>query len=298
MSKKRKLKRTPGDIIADVFIGLFLGLFVFSAIYPFWHVLMYSISDSQAAMSGGLFFYPRNFSLLAYKMLFRTKMIFTAYKNTVLKTLVGTSISVVLTALTAYPLSLEKFKGRNFISMMIFLTMLFSGGIIPTFLVVKSLGLLDTFWAYVIPNAMSAYNMFILRNYFQSIPRSLEESALIDGANPFVTLTKIIIPVSLPSIAAITMFYGVSNWNSYMDGVLYVNDSKLQLLQVYLLKLINSTGAKGALGEASDIGEASKITEETMKMVTISVSIIPVLIVYPFLQKYYVKGVMVGSVKG
>lgn len=298
MGKSGPIRRSKGDILADWIIGIFLALFVFSTIYPFWHVIMYSISDSHSAMNGGLFFYPRDFSLLAYKMLFKTKNIFIAYKNTIGKTVVGTLFSVTLTAMTAYPLSLPRFKGRKFISMMIFLTMLFSGGLIPTYLLIKSLGLLDSFWVYVIPGAMSAYNMFILRNFFQSIPPSLEESALIDGANSYQVLAKIILPLSLPALAAITMFYGVHNWNSYMDGVLYVNNAKLQLLQVYLLQLIGSAGAKGALGDASGLGEASKLTEETMKMATIAVSVIPVLVVYPFLQKYYVKGVMIGSVKG
>lgn len=292
------IKRSKGDRVADCMIGIFLALFVFTTIYPFWHVIMYSVSDSHSAMSGGLFFYPRDFSLLAYKMLFKTRTIFIAYRNTVGKTVIGTIFSVTLTAMTAYPLSLPRFKGRKVISMVIFLTMLFSGGIIPSYLLIKSLKLIDTFWVYVIPGAMSAYNMFILRNFFQSIPPSLEESALIDGANPYQVLSKIILPLSLPALAAITMFYGVHNWNSYMDGVLYVNNAKLMLLQVYLLQLINSAGAKGALGDASGLGEASKLTEETVKMATIAISVIPVLVVYPFLQKYYVKGVMIGSVKG
>ena len=256
------------DHIADILIGIFLGILVFTTIYPFWHVIMYSVSDSYS------------------------------YRNTVMKTLVGTGISVFLTALTAYPLSLSRFKGRNFISMLIFFTMLFNGGIIPTYLLIKSLGLLDTFWVYVIPGAMSAYNMFILRTYYRSIPSSLEESALLDGANPFQILFWIILPLSLPVLAAIAMFYGVGNWNSYMDGILYVNDQRLQLLQVYLRQLIGAAGAKGALGDAGDLGPASRLTEETMKMTVITVSVIPILIVYPFLQKYYTKGVMVGSVKG
>ena len=286
------------DHIADILIGIFLGILVFTTIYPFWHVIMYSVSDSYSSMSGGLFFLPRNFTLLAYEMLLKTNQIFVAYRNTVMKTLVGTGISVFLTALTAYPLSLSRFKGRNFISMLIFFTMLFNGGIIPTYLLIKSLGLLDTFWVYVIPGAMSAYNMFILRTYYRSIPSSLEESALLDGANPFQILFRIILPLSLPALAAIAMFYGVGNWNSYMGGILYVNDQRLQLLQVYLRQLIGAAGAKGALGDAGDLGPASRLTEETMKMTVITVSVIPILIVYPFLQKYYTKGVMVGSVKG
>jgi len=259
---------------------------------------MYSLSDSFASMSGGLFLYPRKFTFLAYEMLFKSRQIFIAFRNTTMKTIVGTVISVFLTALTAYPLSLPRFKGRGFFSMMIFFTMLFSGGIIPTYLLIKQLGLLDTFWVYVIPGAMSAYNMFIMRTYYKSIPRSLEESAVIDGANPFQVLYKIMLPLSTPALAAIAMFYGVGNWNSYMDGVLYVNSQNLQLLQVYLRQLIAAAGAKGALGDIGDLGPASRLTEETMKMTVIAVSVIPILIVYPFLQKYYTKGIMIGAVKG
>jgi putative aldouronate transport system permease protein len=298
MARRKFSNSLVQDTTWDIVIYFLLGVFVFSTIYPFWHVLMYSVSDSKAAMSGGLCFVPRSFSLLGYKMLFGTKQIFVAYGNTIAKTVVGTLLSVIISALTAYPLSIHRFRGRNFFSGMIFFTMLFSGGIIPTYLVLRDLHLLDTFWVYVIPGMMSAYNMFILRNYFSSIPASLEESAMLDGANPFQTLFHIILPLSKAALAAIAMFYGVGNWNSYMDGVLYVNNQKLQLLQVYLRQMIGSAGAKGTLSAAANLIEASRLTEETMKMVVIAVAVIPVLFVYPFLQKYYTKGVMVGSVKG
>lgn len=158
--------------------------------------------------------------------------------------------------------------------------------------------MLDTFWVYVFPSAMSPYNMFIMRNFFQTIPDSLQESAKLDGANHMQILTRIVLPLSKPAVATMTMFYGVANWNSYMDGILYVNNQKLQLLQVYLRQLISSTGAKGALSAAGDLSAAAAVTEESMKMTVISVSIIPILFVYMFLQKYFTKGVMVGSVKG
>ena len=282
----------------NIIIYTLLGLFVISTIYPFWHVLMYSVSDSRASMSGGLFLYPRDFTLLGYELIFQTRQIFVAYGNTIAKTVVGTIFSLIISSLTAYPLAIKRFRGRNFFAGMIFFTMLFSGGIIPTYLVIRNLGMLNTFWAYVIPGMMSAYNMFILRNNFSSIPASLEESAMIDGANPFQTLFFIILPLSKAALAAIGMFYGVGNWNSYMDGILYVTNQNLQLLQVYLRQLIGAAGAKGALSAAENLSAASRLTEETMKMVVISVSVIPVLFAYPFLQKYYTNGVMVGSIKG
>jgi putative aldouronate transport system permease protein len=302
MANKRHHKlgaATGGERVGQVLNGVFLGLMVLVTIYPFWHVVMYSLSDSHVSMSGGVFLWPREFSLLSYQQLLSTRQLYICYRNSILKTLLGTGIALLLTALTAYPLSLPRFKGRGFFSLMIFFTMLFNGGMIPTYLLIRDLHLLDTFWVYVLPAAMSAYNMFILRNFFQSIPPSLEESALLDGANPFQVLFHIVLPLSGPALAALAMFYGVALWNGYMDNVLYVNDANLQLLQNYLRQLIAAAGAKsGTVSEMADVSAASRLTEETVKMTVITVSVIPVLIVYPFLQKYYTKGVMVGSVKG
>ena len=302
MASKRYRKlgaATGGERVGQIINGIFLGLMVVITIYPFWHVVMYSLSDSHASMSGGIFLWPREFSLLSYQQLLSTKQIYICYRNSLLKTLIGTGVSLLLTALTAYPLSLPRFKGRGIFSLMIFFTMLFNGGMIPTYLLIRDLHMLDTFWVYVLPAAMSAYNMFILRNFFQSIPPSLEESALLDGANPFQVLVHIVFPLSGPALAALAMFYGVALWNGYMDNVLYVNDSNLQLLQNFLRQLIAAAGAKsGTVSEMADVSAASRLTEETVKMTVITVSVIPVLIVYPFLQKYYTKGVMVGSVKG
>ncbi len=292
------IKKTPAEKAGHAIVVTLLIMFCFTTVYPFWHVLMYSASDSRAAMSGGLFFWPRQFDLLAYKMIFKTSQIYVAYRNTILRTVIGTAISMLLTALTAYPLSLRRLRGRGGLSMMIFFTMLFTGGMIPTFLTVQAYGMVDTFWALVLPNAMNAYNMFILRNYFQSIPDSLEESAHLDGANSFTVLFRIILPVSTPALAAVTMFYGVANWNAYLDGVLYINSTSLEILQVYLRKLMASTGALNSLAGVDNLSEASRLSEESMKMATIAVSVIPVLVVYPFLQRYYTKGITVGAVKG
>ena len=292
-----KIKRTMGERVGHGIIIFLLTLFAFACIYPFWHVLMYSISDSREAMPGGLFLVPRSPTFLSYSMIFKTRQIYVAYSNTILRTLFGTLLSVLLTALTAFPLSLKRMRGRQFFSMMIFFTMLFNGGLIPTFLVVQDLGLLDTFLALILPNAMSAYNMFILRNYFQQLPESLEESAYIDGANPFIVLFRIILPISAPSLAAVAMFYGIANWNSYLDCLLYTNSDELQVLQIYLRNLLASAGAMDSIAGVAG-SDANRLTEETVKMTTIAVSVIPILVVYPFLQRYYTKGITVGAVKG
>ena len=295
--KVRHLRESSLDRFIYIAICIILATFCFSTVYPFWHVLMYSISNSKAAMSGGLFFKPREFDLLAYKMIFRTSQIFVAYKNTILRTLVGTTLSMTLSILTAYPLSRKRLRGKSCLSMVFFFTMLFNGGMIPTYLVVQSYGLIDSFWALVLPLAMNAYNMFILRNYFKTVPDSLEESAFIDGANSFTILWKIILPVSAPALAAVTMFYGVYNWNAYLDGVLYINSTSLEILQVYLRKLLASTGTLNSLSGIDGLSEAASLSEESMKMATIAISILPVLVVYPFIQRFYTSGITAGAVK-
>ncbi len=294
------IRRPRGEAAGQVIIVILLGLIAFSTLYPFWHVLMYSISNSKAAMSGGFFFLPRKPTFLSYQVVFKTSQIWVAYRNTIAKTVVGTTISITLTALTAYPLSVRRFRGRNFFSLLIFFTMLFSGGMIPTYLIVRDVGLLNTFWAMVIPGAMSAYNMFILRNYMQNLPSSLEESAHIDGANAFTTLIRIILPLSTPSLAAIAMFYGVGNWNGYMDCLLYTNTQKLQVLQLYLRVIMEQTAMNSlSSADAAAVNAASaELTDETVKMTTVAVSVIPILVVYPFLQRFYTKGITVGAVKG
>ncbi|HIS93911.1 MAG TPA: carbohydrate ABC transporter permease [Candidatus Alectryocaccomicrobium excrementavium] len=292
-----KVKRSYGERIGYAIILIVMITYALTTLYPFWHVLMYSISDSGRAMTGGLFFLPRGVSLLSYRTVFQTHQIFVAYRNTILKTVVGTVLSLIITALTAFPLSIRRLRGRNAISMYIFFTMLFSGGMIPTFLVVQNLGMIDTFWALIIPGLMSAYNMFIMRNYFQQLPPELEESAYIDGATPPVVLAAIILPVSTPCLAAVAMFYAVGNWNSYLDCLLYTNSGDLQVLQIYLRNLIDSAGAMDAIASVS--GDSThQLSAETVKMTTIAVSILPILILYPFLQKFYTKGVTTGAVKG
>lgn len=288
--KKKKL----GDQITYLFISICLIVMVVVSIYPFWHVIMYSLSESRAAMSGGLFLWPREFTLIAYETLFKTERIFRAFGNTILKTAVGTAGALVVTTLTAYALSQDELKGRRPIQLIIYFTMLFSGGMIPTYLLVKDLGLLDTFWVYVIPALMTPYNMFVLRNFFTMVPKSLPESARLDGANPMQILQHIYLPLSKSALATVTLYYVQGFWNSYMDGVLYVNSQKLELLQVYLRMMISSAGAAAAMGG----GSTSTITEETTKMTVIAVSIIPVILVYLFLQRFFQKGTTVGAVKG
>ena len=289
--------KTLGIMLTDIFLGFCLLFIIVVCIYPFWHVIMYSVSDSSAAMSGGVFLLPRGFSLESYSMLFGTSRIFNAMWNSIRKTVIGTSLAMIVTVLTAYPLSRKDLKGKQFILLFIYFTMLFSGGMIPSYILMKNLGLLDTFWVYVLPGAMSAYNMFIIKNFFESIPASLSESATLDGASPLQTLWWIMLPLSKAALATITLYYVISFWNSYLDGVLYVTSIRLELLQVYVRMLINLAGSIMAVGEVGNLS-GRKITEDSIKITVIAISVIPVIVFYLFLQKYFQKGVTVGAVKG
>ncbi len=296
----QKIRRSKGERIGYFFICLTLGLFAFSTVYPVWHVIMYSISDSKSAMSGGFFFWPRGLSFKGYELIFKTSQIWVAYKNSILVTLSGTILSVTLSALTAYPLSRKRLRGRGVISLAIFFTMLFSGGMIPLYLQVYRLGLINTFWSMILPTAMNAYNMFILRNYMQSISESLEESARIDGANDIIILFWIYVPLCTPALAAVAMFYGVGFWNNYMNCLLYTNSNNLQVLPLYLRGVLGGAAANAlsASGDTASLGEATTLTEETLKMTVVAVSVVPIIIAYPYLQRYYTKGITIGAVKG
>ncbi|SDD57389.1 putative aldouronate transport system permease protein [Paenibacillus sp. UNCCL117] len=283
----------PGQWVLN---GLLIAA-TFVTLYPFWHVLMYSLSDPQRAMGGGLFLLPKGFALDSYAMMFQNSGIFQAYSNSLFRLFVGTFINVILTAMLAYPLSIRRFLWRTPLTLMIFFTMLFSGGMIPTYLLVNSLGLVDSLWALIVPSAISAWNFFIMKNYFQTLPPELEESASMDGATPVRTLFFIILPVSLPVIAAISLFYGVFHWNAYFDAVIYIHTQSKEVLPVFLRSMLNFSAMESSRG-FEDSATMANISEESVKMATIVASMLPMLLIYPFLQKYYVKGVLIGSVKG
>ncbi|MCL6456641.1 MAG: carbohydrate ABC transporter permease [Gorillibacterium sp.] len=291
------IKAIRQENLGQWLLNAFLLVIAIVTFYPFWHVLMYSFSDPKLAMGGGLFLLPRGFSFDSYVRLFQNSGIGQAYSNSLFRLFVGTSINVVFTAMLAYPLSIRRFLLRTPLTLMIFFTMLFSGGMIPTYLLVNSLGLVDTLWALIVPSAISAWNFFIMKNYFQSLPPELEESASMDGASPLRTLFSIILPVSMPVIAAIALFYGVSHWNSYFDAVLYIHSQKKEVLSVFLRSMMNYSAMESTKG-SDDSALMANVSEESLKMTAIIASILPMLIIYPFLQKYFVKGVMIGAVKG
>ncbi|XID93497.1 carbohydrate ABC transporter permease [Paenibacillaceae bacterium WGS1546] len=293
------MKLTRGEQIASALNYIFLGLFALLALAPFVHVLAQSLSSHQAITSGRVSLWPVDFSLEAYARVLSEQEFLNAFQVSVLRTVAGTFVNVALTCLLAYPLSKSYIKGRSAIMFLIVFSMMFGGGMIPTFLIVKGTGLLNTFWAFIIPGAISAFNVIILRNFFQSVPAELEESAKIDGGSNLGILFRIVIPLSMPAIATITLFHAVGHWNAFFDTVLYVTDRKLFPLQVYLRELImfNQSGIDNNSGYSANM-DSTLLALESLKAAALIASTVPILIVYPFLQKYFVKGIMLGSVKG
>ena len=288
-------KATPSQKIFDVCNYVFLSLLVLMTLYPCIYVLAASLSDPNEVMkAGGLLLWPKGFQLDTYNLVFKNRMILVGYKNTIFYVVVGTSINLILTIFGAYALSRNDVPGKNAIMMIIIFTMFFRGGMIPEFLINKSLGIYDNRLAVILPYAISVYNLIIMRTFFQNIPVSLEESAKIDGANDFTILFKIMIPLAIPSIAVVGLYYGVEHWNSYMRSLIYLRNRELFPLQIILREILLQNQNE-ALQSATDTTFAYA---ENLKYATIVVATVPILCVYPFLQKFFVKGVMIGAVKG
>ncbi|GAB1483634.1 carbohydrate ABC transporter permease [Treponema sp.] len=281
----------------NAFISFILILLGAAAIYPMIYIFVISISDGNLVMAGKVFLYPRGINFKAYQIVFESPDFLRSYANTLLYTFTGTLINLGATILYAYPLSRRDFYGRTFFTAMIAFTMFFSGGLIPSYLVVKQFGLINTMWALIFPVAINTWYMIIMRTFFQSIPDTIQESAHIDGANDLVILLKIIIPLSVPIIATMILFYAVYHWNSFFSALIYLNEKKKYPVQIILRNIViagelernnNSVGA-----------DTNFITVATnFKYAVIIISTLPILAVYPFIQKYFTKGVMVGAIKG
>lgn len=292
-TKTLKKKITAGKI----FLYGFLTLLVFVCLYPFLNVLAYSLSGYNAVLSGKVTFYPIDFDLAAYKEILGKSQIWIAMQVTIIVTLLGTLIGLVLTIFAAYGLSRPTLPGRKALSGIILFTMYFSGGIIPTFLVVKGLGMYDSLAALYIPQAINVFNFIVMRTFFRQLPESLEEAAKIDGATDMGILIKIILPLSVPIIATIGLFYAVQYWNGYFDALLYIQSPDKYTLQLRLRSLLFADELNNAGGGNAE-GVGTQVMTQSLKMACVAVSTIPILVVYPWLQKYFVKGVMLGSVKG
>lgn len=299
MQAMRRYKRSLGSKLFDAFNVLFLCLLCITILYPMYYIVIVSISDGYYVSRGMVHWHPMGVNFEVYKSIFQYNLFIRSYGNTILYTVVGTAINIVMTILCAYPLSRKELYGRNVLTALITFTMFFSGGLIPSFLLVNSLGLRDSMWALILPGAISTYNMIVMRTSFQAIPADLHESAYLDGANDVTILTRIILPLSGAMIATITLFYAVGHWNSYFNALIYLDSREKYPLQL-LLRNIVIQGADSEMlnfaGTATDT--ASTIVTQNYKYAAIEVAVLPILCVYPFIQKYFVKGVMIGSLKG
>ena len=287
------IKKSAGEYVFDAFNYLFLTVLTLLTLYPLLYVLFASLSDGTALMQNpGVLLRPAGFSLAAYRNVLSNPNIVSGYVNTIYIVVVGTTINIVMTSMGAYVLARKDFYWKNFITGIIIFTMFFGGGLIPTFLLIRDLGMMHTHWALIIPGAISVFNMIIMRTTFQTIPESLVESARIDGANEFTILFKLIIPLSLPTIAVMILRYGVGHWNSWFDALIYLGDRRsLWPLQLFLREVLIQNQNQTDQMDVDFIAE-------TVRYATIVVATVPILLAYPFLQKYFVKGIMIGSLKG
>lgn len=273
---------------------IFMVFFLAIIALPLWNIVALSFNDATDAARGGIYFWPREFSLESYYTVFEDSAIYKAFVISVAKTVIGVVLHTALTAMVAYGMSRRNLMGRKIYMNIGILTMFVSGGMIPTFLLFKELGLLNNFWVYIIPVLFSFYDMVILMNFFRSIPFSLEESAMMDGANPFIIFVKIILPLSLPVLATIALFHGVFQWNDYMTANIYVDDRSLYPLQMLLFRIV-SENLSPAVATGTNV--VRNTTSQSLQLATMVVTTVPVVVIYPFLQKYFIQGMTLGSVK-
>ncbi len=290
------MKATKGEQIFYTFNYIFLAVLGFVTLYPFLYVLAASMSSSEAVVTGKVLLLPKDLTFESYRRVLGEQGLWIAYANTVFYTVVGTAVNVLFTLLGAYPLSKKRLMGRTAVSFMIAFTMLFSAGMIPMFLNINELGLMNTRTSIIIAFAVSTWLVIVLRTFFQSIPDEMEEAAKVDGATDVQILMKIYLPLSVPALVAISLFYAVGRWNSFFWAMVLLRDEHLIPLQVLLKKLVVEMKPTDDMMAMSDT--AQSFSQETVIYATIIVSILPIIIVYPFIQKFFVKGVMIGSLKG
>lgn len=290
----KKVKKSKGDMIFLSIVYVLMGIMALICLYPMWHVVMASFSDPIRLMGhSGVILKPLGHSLEGYKVVLQNPNIPISYRNTCFYVLAGTAINMIMTTLGAYALSRKGFMFKRTLTLLIVFTMYFNAGLVPNFLVVKGLGMYDSVWALLLPGAISTWNMIVMKTSFQSVPVSLEESARLDGANDFVILGRIFLPLSKATVAVMILFYAVGHWSSWFNAMIYLNDRKKYPLQLIMREILISNSTSGNIMADTD----AMFLQEVVKYATIVVSTVPVLFIYPFAQKYFMTGVMMGSVK-
>ena len=298
MKKKTFSRYSMQDKILLITGYILLGLFVVAIIIPMVYIVVASFMDPITLQNKGITFDFEKWTLTAYQRVMSNKQIWVGFKNAVIYSLVFTAVSVFITLLAAYPMSRADFKGKGIFNAIFVITMFFGGGLIPTYLLISNLGLLNSMWALILPGAFSVWNMIIARTYYQGIPGELQEAASVDGANEVVFFFKILIPVCTPVIAVLALWQFVGMWNSYFDAMIYLNDAAKQPLQLVLRSiLIQNQPESGMISDMQSTAERAQLAE-LLKYATIIISSLPLLVMYPFFQKYFDAGIMAGSVKG
>lgn len=293
-----KIKKSKGEIVFDIVVYAIAALFCIYCLYPFAIILGSSFETESNFAVHGFPIIPRDFTLKAYQMVLGDSQIFKAYGVTIFTTIVGTLVSMFLTITMAYPLSLKKVKFRNVITFFVYFTMLFGGGLVPTYLLVsKTLNMKNNIFVLIIPVAFGAWNMFLMRNFFNGIPGELAESAYMDGANDFQILAKIILPVSVPGIATISLFYALGYWNQWFNAMLYIEESNLFPLQYLLMRMLRNVEAMREMARTTGVS-MGEIPTNSLRMATTVVAIGPIVLLYPYVQKFFTSGLTVGAIKG
>jgi putative aldouronate transport system permease protein len=295
-SNKNKIKGSKTDRVTNIIIYSVAGLAGLGTLLPFLYVLAGSFATEQELTEKAFFIIPTVISTNAYKYIFETGEIFNGLKNSIFLTVVGTAVNMFFTTTFAYPLAKSHLRGRKFFLNMVIITMLFNGGMIPTFLWIKEIGLYNSYAGLILMVAISPFNMIIVKNFFQELPAELEEAARIDGCNDLQIFTKIVLPLSKPVIASISLFYAVGHWNNYFGPMIYLKDTHKETVQIVLRRIVLL--AAGVQADGMDFDIMGTPPDKAVKMAATVVATVPILIVYPFVQKYFTKGVMVGAVKG
>ncbi|MCT2193850.1 carbohydrate ABC transporter permease [Paenibacillus sp. p3-SID1389] len=291
-----------GDRVMVAFIYVFLTIFSLSTLYPFLNAIAISLNEGLDTAKGGITLWPRSFTLENYEVVFQDERLMSGFIISVLRTVVGTVSAILATAIFAYGMTKRELMGRKFYMLMCIFTMYFSGGLIPTFLLIRNLGMFNSFWVYIIPSLIGVWNMIIFRTFFQGLPQGLEESAKIDGCGNWGTLFRIVLPLSGPVIATLSLFTAVGHWNEWFIASIYISKEELLPIQTILKQILASnivseqTANLDAAAQAH-MAQAKTVTSKSLSMATMMVATIPIVLVYPFVQKYFVKGVLVGSLK-
>ncbi|MET3548603.1 putative aldouronate transport system permease protein [Paenibacillus favisporus] len=295
-----KNSKTVPEHLFDASLYVFLAIIFLATFYPFWNIFVISLNDATDTLKGGLYFWPRVPTFESYMTIFRNPEIWSAIKITVLRTIVGTAVSIFCISMLAYALSKRNLIGWKYFSFFFVFTMYFGGGLIPTYMVIKSVGLIDSFWVYIFPGLIGVFLMILVRTFIEQIPGEIEESSKIDGANDLQIFFRIIMPLCVPVLATIGLFLAIGHWNSWYDSYVYTYKPELKTLQAVLVKILNQFQTASMMSDAQQLAQSSKripVSSESIRMAVTMVATLPIILVYPFVQRYFVKGIMMGAIK-